>query len=56
MSIKAKRKYECAVNGVVATIGKLSAMCGYVKCNNDCGAHGNRKCKHKKLKSTDKGG
>lgn len=45
--------YKCAVDGSVgygydARGKKLWAVCGKVKMNSRCGAHGNFKCEHKR--------
>ena len=45
-----KKIYTCAVNGITGKVGKYSAMCGKIRVNgNQCGAHGNMKCEHKRL-------
>lgn len=45
--------YKCAVDGSVgygydARGKKLWAVCGKIKMNGRCGAHGNFKCEHKR--------
>ncbi len=50
-----KNKYKCAIDGVVVVYGYprypkgISGICPLIKCGSDslCGAHGNKKCKHK---------
>jgi len=50
--------YKCAVDGSVgygydARGKKLWAVCGKVKMNSRCGAHGNFKCEHKRKEQND---
>lgn len=44
----AKNIYKCAVNGRFRR-GNIIGLCGWkaLGCNDLCGAHGNKKCKHK---------
>ena len=59
MSIK-KRKviYQCKAGGslgrVLMSNGKAcGSICGYVRMDDTCGAHGNFKCKNKELTTHD---